>query len=553
MKKIIPLALLMCVLMVVATYCTSWFLQARALRQNVEAWVNSVNNENRKITYDAIETTGFPKEMIVRIRNPHFVGRADLLLSDLARYTAALKGQSAGMLAPPTYAQWQEDAKLNGNLVLTINMLSNVVRLKSEGTWSNTSTFEGKTVSLNTEFEGALMCELVQKATPASFISPLWSLDQMRLNKETLDSTFKSAACNIPAYTVENATTNQVLLSGGASQFSLYSTPSDTRTDVKFALQLHDIETLPEGDEIYTLYHRAMTPQGQWATPAHPSMLGKQNADIGLSLSAPKDEAKWKSEPVRFELAPFKISNAAFSTDGSISIDSAPNKDDMNVTIHFTLATQFAEAYGQMSKLLLNDFVTAIYAGDILQIKPDTLAKIRAVEQERTFNTAWQALPDITQMGTFTQTFDAQLQGKLAAGQGKMDIKALELSSRDYGLNAKGTLEAQQPNQLMPETNVTLRCRNCDTMLDTLYSYQTRVQTALAQLDGSNTPRMSFTQAQLSGAKQFLGAVGAVSTADNAVYHDFAISINAGNITINQKPMAEIMTLYQASMVPAAQ
>ena len=75
MRRTLPLLLAVFLAVAAGGWCISWFAQAAEARKMVDQAIASLNEKQRYVTYDAIETSGFPFDVVVSIVKPHFSGR----------------------------------------------------------------------------------------------------------------------------------------------------------------------------------------------------------------------------------------------------------------------------------------------------------------------------------------------------------------------------------------------------------------------------------------------------------------------------------------------
>ena len=144
MRKIASL-LLFALVLAGAGISVLWVLQSDKTEKNVLARIAAFNSGPMKITYDALEISGFPLRIDVNLVNPKLAGRMDLLLDPNKQ---------------KNLPEWNENAALQGTLQFGVDIFSTLAEFTLNGAWKNTSVIGGQTLSLAGAPETALHCAL---------------------------------------------------------------------------------------------------------------------------------------------------------------------------------------------------------------------------------------------------------------------------------------------------------------------------------------------------------------------------------------------------------
>src|SRR5262249_37397929 len=149
MRKIMLVSLVVFCVVVAGSVGITWFLQAATARKNIESAVGAINEKQTYITYDAIETSGFPSSVTVTIVKPRFSGRMDQLISELRKDEHATP-----------MPEWHEDIALDGTIVLGINAMSDHYTLAVRGNWTQHGKIGERAIDTASSSPGDLTCML---------------------------------------------------------------------------------------------------------------------------------------------------------------------------------------------------------------------------------------------------------------------------------------------------------------------------------------------------------------------------------------------------------
>ncbi len=542
MKKFVPLALLGFVLMAVSAWCLGWWMQARNVKQTLQTALGSLPPEFGSITADTITVSGFPNRMVVTITNPHVSLELQPMLTTLHKRTMAAAGNSAGVLTAPTYPTGTLTHALSGNITLSMNALADELSLTYAGNDATTLTQPSGNVSLVTEYNAPLTCRIRLEPTLGSVFQTMWDI-QAVLAHETISERLREINCQIPGGITTDNTTSQIAASLAASHLILTNQPAADRINTHIDASIKDYEVLPTGDSAYNALRRAFTPEQQTYIPLSLSLYGKQSIALKTTVNGPKNVDSWNGKAYRVDIPQFSFSNAAGVSNGMLLLAVTPNSTAQQGEFSLNVTSEFAAAQTAVARMSLAQFLSEAMKHD------EFAAAYAGSNPEHVEEAFFEALPNITALGTLTQKIRLGFSMDSSKNEGSLNVAELELSTRDYGLSANGQASTGNGN-VVPAIDATVTCRNCLPMVDVLAAYMARVEQALTSVSTAPSLMFHLQPEDVAGAKGLLGAIGTPS-ASNPADLQFVIKSNASAMSINNKGLPELMQLVNLYFTPA--
>lgn len=537
MKKFL-LGIAVCAAMVVCTFAISWFIQASRIKSDIKTAMSSMHPDMGIVSAENVEIAGFPFEMRVIITNPRTTLHNDVALNAMIRRLNAASGNSAGVLAPPRFPESILDMALDGKLILSINAISNHVTYRSEGTTRLTLTKGNMTLPISIEPEGSSECDVKLNGTLVDVFSQSWDFKKL-LDPDQLAAHFKSIDCRLPAMMSTDRNSGQLMFSQAASILQLSHELKGKQREIKAAVNFKDSEIYPAGDAAYNLFAEAYSPIDTLLMKRTPSLYGKQSFVLDIEASLPENETIASSEPFALHLKNMEVTNDYYRIKGMTDIVSNPSGDQQHAIVKFAFTSDFTEKQPIFARQMIDEIIHELGSPESVAARPAIGEILKQYNNQILAETAFTMLPDVSTLGTLTQTIDTEFTGNAATKDGTLKINALELSSRDYGISAKGEL-AMSGKSPIPAANATLTCKNCGAMVDTLQTYLVRVENALVALDPKFKGGVALSPVQMQSIRQLLAGLGVPNAAGGL---EFVIKSEAEGITVNQKTLPEIMMM----------
>jgi len=539
MKKILPLALSMFVVMLMAAWSISWYVQARDIRNYITTQMKLLDPAIGNMNAAAVTTSGFPFRMLVTIQNPSVTLHTKQAMAILDKYTAVKAGNSAAALTTPEYPEATLSYQLQGTLSVALNMLSDKIRIEYSGSDTVELVQKEATTTLAIDYNGLNRCDAKLKRGFANLLQQTWDVKPF-LTPENFAAELTEFACEFPGSITMNMANNQLVSSLGALKFILVNQPVGDMSHNRFTMDLKDYEVMPAGDEVMNRIRRIVVPANQTVAPVSMSLYGKQSASLEVASELPQNFSSLKDKPFRIEVSRFNFVNAASTTNGTARVTSAITGTQQQGDVALNITSEFNPRQADISRANIGQFLQEV----VKDPRFDT--NTMHADQKKVEAALFDALPNVTQLGKLTQNIAFHYTLERTERAGSIDISALEISSRDYGVNAKGTASLS-PSQMLPTAEMTLTCRNCMAMLDTLSGYLARLQVAATLMSPKNEGQIALAPGEAQSIKQLLVMVGKPAvTSPNDL--EFAISSNNGAVNINGKSLGELMGLAQQTM-----
>lgn len=542
MRSVILLSLSVFAVIVTITYCITWYLQVSALESAVKEAFARLNETQQVLTYESIETGGFPDSVTVTITRPHFKGRMDTFLTSFT--------QSGKNTLPP----WDEDSLLDGTISFSLNIFGNQYSADVSGNWTSVSTISGKTFHMTTTPAGNSHCDL-QFANRMGVFSTLWDFHSLAERKGSeLFSDFRLLDCHSPGYTVTDPKNGPALMGSGPMRLFISSEEAGAAgaRDMRAYMKLTDSEVTPAGDDVFFSYMTGLFPGSN--VPTKLSAYGKKNAELDMSYSGPVAvETSLGSTPVAFHINHFSFSNLAYQTKGNVHFTNGGNSETRDTKLNFNFESSYEEPYDALLQEMVRGFILQLYSPFVPQ-PADLQPLIRKHNADSLFAIIEPAIPNLHSLGRLVQSLDFTYSGNPDISAGDITFTNLDLSAAIYGLTGRGSIKLTE-GQLIPAMNVILNCNNCLRLIDDVTSYAQRVEHALAALNGEKAPVALLSTPQTDGLKAFLSALAAQpeNAADKTVFEYHIVSSPSGSLSINDKPLVEVMAIYNQTIAPAMQ
>lgn len=518
----------------------SWFIQAGKVKNSIERAIAEFNPAMGSWAADDIQVSGFPTDMVITLTNPKATLYTQQFMPSLYKHLSAGLGNSAGVLAPPTFPNSTVAIALDGTITISVNALSNHFLYQSHGTTSFSTTDGANTISTRIEQDGTTKCSLNFEGSPASFFSRSWDMTAL-FNKDS-DMPFRNFECVVPSYIAVDAYSGKPLFSQEASSWRASFNPQNERNHVALYVNMPGSEIFPAGDESYRKLMPLLLPT-EYQLPMHAmSAYGKMSMLLDLEAEGHADDNKITSAPFNINIKEYRFENAFNKSLGHLVLHSTPKDGDIAITIDTSNIAEFSEKQPEYAKLVLADAIEELHNIPTTDQPPSGFVHtMQNRPKEELMEIGLDILPNVSLMGTFTNIIKANFTGNETKRTGKLALSDLQLTSRDFGITGNGTGE-MPPGQILPTINANLTCRNCLNMIDTLHGYLNRLERGLLRLEPTLAGQIALQPDMVNWIKFVLGNVG-VSNVNSPNDLEFAISGDANNIQINGKSMMEIMAL----------
>lgn len=560
--SMLAVALSVFVIVLAAVYCVAWYLQASHARSGVEQLIAELNRQQPLVTYQAIETGGFPLSVDVRIVQPKIAGRFDTLLKTLSSGEA---GSSPLLSSDPSLKEtfsrlpeWSEEIAWAGSIGLKVNLLSDRYVLSVDGPVTHIGTIAGNRMTIITQPRGSFVCTL-NLARRGSLLGSLWEIRRLsRSSLQEIAADFRSLDCMTPGYTAVEEASKELYLSSGpvALRFANLpeSGPGNVHT-VQFVLRVADYELRP-GMNDYANRYLALFSDLSHTPPAMDfAAYGKQNIDIDFTMRAPMNGRDLTDElPFTITIPRFNISTALYSSATSLQLDNSISGEARSVRFTLSSESSFTKAYDKF----LMDYVRMLVS-QIKESADPEMAQMQAALSGYTVDQAVALIepvvPKLHSFGNIVLRADAGVEGDKVLSKGMLTIRQAELATTPYGLSFTGASPLPGEGSAFPQgANFTLLCRNCPMLVEDFARYAQRLQQTLVSLDPELADAPTWASAELTqGLKSLLVALGErrQDPQTGADMLTFALTTDAaGNFSLNGKSPAQVMELFATHVAP---
>lgn len=542
MKKILSLALLMFVMTLLAAWSIGWFVQARNVKNQIEAQMASFPAEYGVLRPGDIDVGGFPLNMTVTLRNPSATLNMRPFLSHMRKRVMAMRGNSAGVLIAVDYPESTLNFRLDGDISFSLNALSDRLGLELAGT-ATTELLQGKDKTIfSTQYNPDTKCHVRLARSVSTAANELWNAEYLLASDDWFEE-IREYRCALPAHVTTDPISGAILASTGASQVFLSHTPVGEQYHSIVNIQLKELEVTPAGDAVFNRIRQATTPAGISYMPVAMSLYGKQSLVVEANSDTPEPFKAKAAKPYRYEITRLEFTNSASAIQGNMMLASRPKEGKQQGDFSLTLNSHFTPAQSELARIGVHEFVS-----NALQ-NPEFAARHQGAAQAVLEEAAYNALPDISKLGRLTQRVRGVFTVDPATEERSFTITDLELSAQDFGINASAAGAAGK-NQFIPSVNANIICRNCLAMIETMGGYMTRLETAAVLFTAPNSGIFILQPAEIDGLKNLLSAIGKPSPSQPANL-EFVIRSGPSGMDINGKPLSELLALMQQYLAPA--
>lgn len=561
MRKIL-LIIIVIPLAAAIAYGALWYQQAQRLKAGIEEAIASVNAQQKLLAYDSLDVGGFPLALTVDVTRPRFTARMDQLVQRLVPLIQAGGVNSQEEQLAATLSQlpeWHEGITWAGHVRFGVNLFSDRYTVSVDGPVTQISTMGNSAITLVSSPSGIHSCSLWLQRE-GQWLSGPWNIMRLSGNPVELAQDFRRLDCAIAPTTTTDDATKETVYSAGAGSISVSHAPqADGSRLFGFSVRADNQEAKPAFDNFINRYILMFA-----GVPGAPSTLdlaayGKQQIALSLSLATPPNFGSMGSGgPFRLTLSELKLENALYTQNGTLDIDNRISGAVRDFTLLANFTTAFTPAYDQ--------FLVDYLLKTIMQIKISSDPALAAVQNAFAPYTPEQVVsmlqPVIVRLSDFGQIvthIDMRMQGDEQLRKGDLDIRRLEVSSAPYGVSMAGKAGMTGETQgITPESKLTLTCRNCAQLVSDTGAYAQRAEAVYRAFTpptaGEKASPPVVTPQLVEGIQAFIAALATPQTdAAGAVLTVFELAGAAGTqggLTVNGKPMEQVMQLYAQLVAP---
>jgi|GEM_PF-2229345 len=533
MRSVFLTSLIIFILVASGGYGITWYAQASATQSTIEEFIAKINQKQKYITYESIETSGFPSKVQVSVIKPRFQGRLDLFFKEI-------NAQNVTPANAPEAPQWDEDIVLDGKITFGINAMSDHYTMNMSGNWRETSVIGGQTTTSLTHQASDVTCLLhFQRST--GIFDDLWDYGQLNRSSEELIKDFRAFDCNTLGQTTTDAQTKAVLSNSGLTRLYLTSAPMPPNHQARFYLKVTDAEVTALGDARMSNYMRVISPGYPGSSML--SAYGKQNIDIDFTYHGPTDfKTEDHNPPLDITLNKFDVHNQVYNYALAFRFNNTPQAQSRTITTFLKSEASFTEQYDVMLHDVARGAIQQIISSPDPKYK-ELQDKLRKYNQEQLYAIVYPVIPKLSPLGKIVTAFDASYAGSDNFTAGNFKLNGFEISLAPYSINGKGEVTAT-PGQL-PSGSMYIVCSNCLSIIDDVTDYALRMQKMMSYFDPEKAATMTVDAAQGQAYKKFLRVL-AQDGKDEAgkPIMLFNIISNGPVITINGKDMNQVLVLY---------
>ncbi len=555
MRKIIFIAFTVLIVVVIGGFSVSWFLQASEIKRNVEAAIARVNATQQYITYQSIETSGFPSDVSVSIVNPRFAGRIDTLLKEMGQAKPGAVLTDAEKQELERFSQlpeWSEDITLNGAITLSVNALSDAYTLSLQGDWTGNGKIGTQAIAMESLGDNT-SCRL--EMARGTLFTTLWDFDALTRDPARLAPDFRLLDCVAPTATITDRNTKEALVKSGGARVYITSAPEGDQRQVRFHLKVTDSEVTAAGDPLYETYFNIVRVFDPFFYYPKLSSMGKQNIEVDFSYNGPADMKKdFQSANFDVRLDKFIMNNNLSNSSGTLVFIKTP---DAAGNQSGKAGYRFESVIGAQYDAYLRDYarfmVNQAYANGSVNVPGPLLAEFQPTMEKYTademYAIIYPAIPNFQYLGKIVQGIDIGYQLDKTLASGDVTLTSLDFSATPYGVTGQGTLKQTQ-GQLFPTSNIRFSCRNCLVMVDDIFAYAARLKAVLAYFKPEEAAEMLLPPELVQGTKDFLDRLSEKNPADLTTLNYTVVSDPAAGVSINGKNIMEVMGLYGELIAP---
>lgn len=522
----------------------SWSTQAKKLKQALTEHIETLNNGVPYITYEKLETSGFPWNVYLSITDLRFTGRLDVFLSKMLVEGDPKKFKELF----PDMRVWNEDVMFEGEITLGVNALSDRYSLKLDGTLKNSTFVDNNLINHHVKMDSPVTCSL-ELRRKRSFLASLWDITVLG-NVEPRDfaEDLKELNCSFPPAQAYDTEKNEIMASKGPSQFSLVQNLDGNKRSARLYVKSDDVEVTPLGDSILHFYIQIV--DGPEAVPPRLTDAGKQNAELDFSYEGPIDLKDLTTEAMDVALNKAYVESKQGLSNMSFNYTVVPDGTKRDVSLQYGFQLLPKPGFDDMLKNKAYDYLHYIYT----RSSPDLAAVQKSLsqyEEEKSYEIILPAIPNLEPLGAITQQLSLNYKGANDLKAGEFSLNQFEMGFTPYGIQAQGNLRLAEDQ--LPDPNFNITCRNCVQMLNDGVSYINRLHSSLAKFDAQTAAPLLIDPFWFNGIKQLLSQTARVNETSPADLN-YMISGDSitGEISVNGRPLSEIETLYTQLVSPPA-
>ncbi len=493
MRNAVVTALVVFFLVVAGGGVITWFVQASAAKKSVEQAIAQANQNGFTLTYDSLATSGFPTALTVSIVKPHFTGRIDPIA----------KAFLASMPNPDVQnmPEWDVDVALDGNVDLSVNFLSDHYTMNMSGNFRSGSKIGGQ-AEPGSESVGSSTCS-VQIQHPHAVFGILWNFELLAQEGADLPHNLRMVDCVIPAHTMTDAASKEVLMNHADSRIYVTSAPSGNQQQLRIVVKMGDTEVTPAGDKWFAAYSAALVPHGM---PPHLSVYGKQNLDLDVTYNGPSDwQAHGADTPLDINISKFSLNSQVSKSDLVFHFSNTPSNGSHTGALSFKATTSVTEQYDALMQELVHNFINDLYTSTDPQLTA-LRESVQGFKPDDLYSIVSPAIPSLHSLGTLVQAVDVSFQLAPGFSSGDINLAGLEFSASPYGITAKGTA-TRTAGQPMPAVDMSFACNNCLKLVDDIVDYTGRVQKVVVAIHPEKAAALTIDPALVDGIKGLMGAL----------------------------------------------
>lgn len=483
-----------------------------------------------EITYDRIETAGFPPGITVRLVNP----KAVVTVPDTAPAQAgkaavmewAFQG-NADIVTNHIAAAYK--LHLQGNDTIRLDMADGAQPVTIEGSGSDYS-FAVKARSFR-DFLAWEKLDIHDKEQVGHFVETI-----RKASADFGALRYVDAASKAPAFTQDKSHVGFVnRTTPEAYDFDLEIDARNSQVYEAYAGIFGQITGFGTQDPALGALGMEME-----ALPFSAARAGKQNMDVAISGYIKRDPA---SRSLRFTAPRLSIANNFYAITAPFEMHIEENAEGMKLKMKMDdRITVTAAGAADMQRTLDMFFAMAQSAG-----KDDPNFDAAAFKAKVT-----SALPTVSTLGPITFAVDiagtvAQpAPGTVGAPRARLEIGNFDFSHARWGLKAEGNVDTMEGS---PAITMKLVCEKCDAMTSDAMKTAVDAQEAARMIDPARPP-LPLGEPLLQAIDRLLAQVGKKEGADIV----FAITTPAPNdIRIGEQPMGAVLMQAMTALMPFMQ
>ncbi|MGE3713894.1 MAG: hypothetical protein AB7F82_05120 [Alphaproteobacteria bacterium] len=536
MRKVLGIAVFAFVAVVAAGWCISWYAQANESKKAVENAIARINANTQYLTYDSLETSGFPTHVKLTLTNPRFSGRMDELLRQM---------DANKQMFPHDLPAWQEDVQLQGFMTLTVNALSSRYSMEMNGKWLQNSDIEGKPIArLASHAPVVTTCSVELNKT--AMLSNMWEFNLFK-DQEHFSEQFRKFECASNSYAMVDTTSGETFLSAGPTQIFLSNAPNGEQNNIRMYLKYADMVFTTQGDAMISAYVKAIAPDSFY--PSMYAYYGNQSMEVDFLYRGPAFHSATttlSNAPFEFNLSKLNISNNLYTGSGHLTLRNEPTGGD---NIAAALDTQFeftyTKHYDDLIKNMVYEFIKHINENED-PMMAEFKQMLEGQTPEQAYTMVAPALPNLSPLGTWVQAAKLDYNGHKSFTEGSINLSNFAFTTTPYGITGSGSAKMTQGSPF-PEANFNFICTSCNTLIDDATSYANRVLTVVRTFYPDDPSTFHINSELVHGIKQFLAQLSS-ATPEDGVKGTYAFAISSdpsGNMTVGGRNIMEVMALYE--------